>query len=126
MPGPDPHDLWIDDDDPACPAVSFQPYFWTGNRGKRQARATAILRRLPLARLGVPVVWRTAARLQTGRCALLSQGGGEPEAQVVAIWSIILRAGILGGRKKDGSGSLLRKWVRVCPTRGPAEGVGHA
>jgi len=46
MSGPDPHDLWIDDDDPARPVVSFQHYFWTGNRGNRQARASAILRRL--------------------------------------------------------------------------------
>lgn len=46
MPGPNPHELWIDDDDPARPAVSFQNYSWTNNSGNRQARAISILRRL--------------------------------------------------------------------------------
>ena len=46
MPGPDPHTLWIDDDDPGRPAVSWQPYFWTGNNGNRRNRAIAILKRL--------------------------------------------------------------------------------
>ena len=46
MPGPGPHELWIDDNDPARAVVSFQHYFWTGNRGNRHARANAIVRRL--------------------------------------------------------------------------------
>lgn len=48
MPGPNPHELWIDDDDPARPAVSFQNYSWTNNSGNRKARAISILRRLQL------------------------------------------------------------------------------
>ena len=46
MPGPNPHELWIDNDNPAWPVVSFQNYFWTNNRCNRKARAIAILGRL--------------------------------------------------------------------------------
>ena len=46
MSGPDPHSLWIEDDDPDRPRVSFVAYCWTGNHGNRKARAVSILRRL--------------------------------------------------------------------------------
>ena len=45
MPGPDPHALWIESNEPPY-RVSFQAYLWTGNNGNRKARAIAILRRL--------------------------------------------------------------------------------
>jgi hypothetical protein len=48
MPGPNPYELWIDDDDPERPVVWFEQYFWTGNRGNRMARAVKITRRLRL------------------------------------------------------------------------------
>lgn len=47
MPGPDPHALWIESDEPPY-RVCHQAYFWTGNNGNRKARAVAILRRLML------------------------------------------------------------------------------
>jgi len=46
MPGPDPHALWISDDDRNRPSIIMQAYFWTGNRGNRLARTRAILGRL--------------------------------------------------------------------------------
>ena len=45
MPGPDPHSLWIEADEPPY-RVTFHAYFWTGNHGSRKARAATILRRL--------------------------------------------------------------------------------
>ncbi|TDL88024.1 hypothetical protein [Meridianimarinicoccus aquatilis] len=45
MPGPDPHELWIENHEPPY-RVCHQAYFWTGNNGNRQARAVTILRRL--------------------------------------------------------------------------------
>lgn len=45
MPGPDPHDLWIEDG-PNGPIVTYQAYPWTGNHGNRRKRAISILMRL--------------------------------------------------------------------------------
>jgi hypothetical protein len=45
MPGPDPHALWIESDEPPY-RVCHQAYFWTGNNGNRKKRAIAMLRRL--------------------------------------------------------------------------------
>ena len=45
MPGPDPHALWIENDEPPY-RVSYQNYLWTGAAGNRKKRAIAILRRL--------------------------------------------------------------------------------
>ncbi len=45
MPGPKPHELWIENDEPPF-LVVYQAYFGTGNNGNRKARAIAILGRL--------------------------------------------------------------------------------
>ncbi len=45
MPGPDPHAVWIESDEPPY-SVCHQAYFWTGNNGNRKKRAMAMLQRL--------------------------------------------------------------------------------
>ena len=46
MPGPDPHSLWIEDNNENGATVSFLAYIWTGNTWNRKARAVTISRRL--------------------------------------------------------------------------------
>lgn len=46
MPAPNPHELWIEEEGPERPVVSFLNYFWTNNRGNRKARAIAMAKRL--------------------------------------------------------------------------------
>lgn len=45
MSGPDPHALWISEDQPPF-MVSYESYFWSGNAGNRRRRAIAMLKRL--------------------------------------------------------------------------------
>lgn len=73
MPGPDPHAIWIESDEPL--RVCYQAYFWTGNLGNRRARSIAILRRLVLRtwqckRCGeaLPVYLRADAVYCSERC----------------------------------------------------------